>query len=129
MPKVELAAKEAWASWALYGIVTRMELNHVKLWNACLPEIFHQEAYADQRIVRKKLLKDSGAVLKGVAKAEHTRRVTQKTPAWRVMLSPLFPLMTVCDVMQVAKESAVELVHDIGLDLQREVDSDTMQRI
>lgn len=107
---IELAAKEAWCNWALYGILTRLDVNLVKLWNRWIPQTISHKFIEEQKLKRKEILASSAIILDHVFEEELKKEENKKTP-WRK-----------------AKESAVELMNEVGMDLFDEVDRDYLNQ-
>lgn len=97
-PQIELAAKEAWASWALYGILSRMTPELIETWDAWITTHHSEKWISEQKKARKQMLMDKAVVLPHVWAAEQ-KKAKRKSPS------------------RTAKDASLELMHDIGGDL------------
>eukprot|EP00210_Caulerpa_lentillifera_P004955 g4729.t1 len=108
---IEIAAMEAWCCWALYGVVTRLDQNLVSVWNENLSDELRSDAIFERKSNCWTFIEESGVLLNHVAAAESKRRKIQTTPN-----------------REVAKASAIELAHDIAVDLENKVTQEAMNK-
>ncbi|CAD7704844.1 unnamed protein product, partial [Ostreobium quekettii] len=96
--QMEFAAKEAFAAWALYGVLSRMTPDLVEEWASWIPQAYTEGWISQQKKARKQMLAEKAVLLPYVREAEERKR-KRKSPS------------------RTAKDASVDLLHDIAGDL------------
>ncbi|GMH44043.1 hypothetical protein BSKO_11977 [Bryopsis sp. KO-2023] len=104
---IEIAAREAWCCWALYGIMSRMTKELVILWSKGFPKAKSVEKQMHQKELRKAIMLTKSTSLDHV-KEEQLRKAARRS------------------LPKMSKNAAAELVLDAGIDLFEAVDMEEL---
>lgn len=96
--QIEFAAKEAFAAWALYGVLSRVNPELVDEWANWIPQAHIEKWISQQKKARKQMLAEKAVLLPHVREAEEKKK-KRKSPS------------------RTAKDASIDLLNDIAGDL------------